>query len=194
MSIDKFQNFYRVDSVRAKWHDYDGGTYFVTICTYNRERFFGDIVEVDGSNQLLLSEIGRYACKTIEEASKHNPYVVIPSFVVMPNHIHLIAVVDMSLVETVHAPSQTNTVQTNRWKNKVVDEKMQAISKRKNKLSFLVGSIKSNITRYANQKGIEFAWQSRFYDHIVRNIDELNNIAAYVENNVANWHEDILHG
>ena len=93
-----------------------------------------------------------------------------------------------------HASSQTNTVQTRRWKNDVVDEKMQMISRRNNKLSFLVGSIKSNITRYANQKRIEFAWQSRFHDHIVRNIDELNNIAAYVENNVVNWHEDVFHG
>ena len=191
---NKYQNYYRIDSIRAQWHDYDGGTYFVTICTYNRERFFGDIIEVDGSNQLLLSEIGRYACETIEEAPKHNPYAMIPSYVVMPNHIHLIVAVDMSLVETVHAPSQTNTIQTNRWKNDVVDEKMQMISRRKNKLSFLVGSIKSNITRYANQKGIEFAWQPRFHDHIVRNIDELNNIAVYVENNVANWHTDIFHG
>lgn len=191
---NKYQNYYRIDSIRAQWHDYDGGTYFVTICTYNREQFFGKIIGVDGSNQLFLSEIGRYACETIEEAPQHNPYAIIPSYVVMPNHIHLIVVVDMSHVETVHAPSQTNTVQTRRWKNDVVDEKMQMISRRKNKLSFLVGSIKSNITRYANQKRIEFAWQSRFHDHIVRNIDELNNIAAYVENNVVNWHEDVFHG
>lgn len=191
---NKYQNYYRIDSIRAQWHDYDGGTYFVTICTYNREQFFGKIVEVEGGNRLFLSEIGRCACETIEKAPKHNPYAIIPTYVVMPNHIHLIAVVDMSHIETVHAPSQTNTVQTNRWKDDIVDEKMQMISRRKNKLSFLVGSIKSNITRYANQKGIEFAWQPRFHDHIVRNIDELNNIAVYVENNVANWHTDIFHG
>ena len=41
--MDKYQNKYRVPSARANWHDYNGGVYFVTICTKNREHYFGEI-------------------------------------------------------------------------------------------------------------------------------------------------------
>ena len=184
MSINRFQNYYRIESARAQWHDYDGGAYFVTFCTDHRECFFGEIVENNGCNQMCMSEIGKCACSTIEEASKHNLYASIPSYVVMPNHVHLIAVVEMQpSIETVHH-------EQNRWKNNDVDKRMQMISSRKNKLSFLVGNIKSNITRIANQNGIVFGWQTRFYDHIIRNVDELNRIANYIDNNVANWKTD----
>lgn len=40
---EKFQNKYRVPSARAPWHGYNGGVYFVTICTQNREHYFGEI-------------------------------------------------------------------------------------------------------------------------------------------------------
>ena len=41
--MDKFQNRFRIPSARAIWHDYNGGIYFVTICTKNREHYFGEI-------------------------------------------------------------------------------------------------------------------------------------------------------
>lgn len=69
---------------------------------------------------------------------------------------------------------------------------MVRISNLQGWLSVVVGGIKSSITRYANEKNITFAWQSRFYDRIVRDQNELNRIAEYVENNVANWQIDEL--
>ncbi len=41
--MEKFQNRFRIPSARANWHDYNGGVYFVTICTKNREHYFGEI-------------------------------------------------------------------------------------------------------------------------------------------------------
>ena len=41
--MEKFQNKYCIPSARANWHDYKGGVYFVTICTKNREHYFGEI-------------------------------------------------------------------------------------------------------------------------------------------------------
>ena len=37
---------------------------------------------------------------------------------------------------------------------------------------------------------IPFAWQPRYHDHIIRGIDDLNNIGDYIENNVARWSYD----
>ena len=56
MSDERFQNQYRIPSARAKWHDYNGGMYFVTVCTRNRKHFFGEI----HNGVMHLTEIGKY--------------------------------------------------------------------------------------------------------------------------------------
>ena len=195
MSDDKFKDKYRIDTARAWWHDYDGGAYFITICTKDREHYFGEIED----GEMVLSEIGEYTCQCIKQISQHNPYAEIPLYVIMPNHLHLI----VFIVETVHAPSpQTQneidvsetvhapSLQPNRWKNDIVDEEMQFISKQKKRLSVAIGNMKSAVTHFANQNTIDFAWQTRFYDRIVRDQPEMNRIATYIENNVANWEDD----
>ena len=59
-----------------------------------------------------------------------------------------------------------------------------------NCLGTAIRGLKARVTRWANQNNIPFGWQARFYDRIVRNQNELNNIAEYIENNVVNWHLD----
>ena len=195
MSDDKFQDKYRINTARAWWHDYDGGAYFITICTKGREHYFGEIED----GKMVLSEIGDYSRQCIEQISQHNPYAEIPLYVIMPNHLHLI----VFIVETVHAPSPKNhpfkdnletvhapSLQPSRWKNDNVDKEMQFISKKKHRLAVTIGSLKSAITHFANQNAIDFAWQPRFHDRIIRDQPEMNRIATYIENNVANWKDD----
>lgn len=195
MSDDKFQDKYRINTARAWWHDYDGGAYFITICTKGREHYFGEIED----GKMVLSEIGDYSRQCIEQISQHNPYAEIPLYVIMPNHLHMI----VFIVETVHAPSsqtQNNneisetvhapSLQPSRWKNDNVDKEMQFISKKKHRLAVTIGSLKSAITHFANQNAIDFAWQPRFHDRIIRDQPEMNRIATYIENNVANWKDD----
>jgi REP element-mobilizing transposase RayT len=196
MSEDRFLEKYRIDSARAWWHDYDGGAYFITICTENREHYFGEIED----GKMVLSEIGEYTSQCIKQITQHNPYAEIPMYVIMPNHLHLI----VFIVETVHAPSQNTqnnnptvdetvhapSLQSNRWKDNAVDKEMQLISKQKGRLSTAIGGLNSAVTHFANQTPDYFAWQSRFYDRIVRNQPEMNRIATYIENNVANWKDD----
>ena len=59
-----------------------------------------------------------------------------------------------------------------------------------NCLGTVIRGLKARVTRWSNQNGIPFGWQARFYDRIVRNQTELNNIAEYIENNVVNWQLD----
>ena len=77
-------------SPRATWHDYNGGRYFVTFCTKNHELYFGDVVD----GRMELSEIGEYALQCIGKITEINDNVAVPEFVVMPNHIHLIVIID----------------------------------------------------------------------------------------------------
>ena len=148
MSDDRFHNKYRIESARAEWHDYNSGTYFITICTKDREH--------------------------------HNPYAEIPEYVIMPNHLHLIVIITSA--DRRDVPWRVSTNDKN--------EMMQEIANKQGKLSTTIGGFKQSITRYANENDIYFAWQPRFHDHIVRDIDELNAIATYIENNVANWKDD----
>lgn len=194
---DKFLGKYRKQSARAMWHDYDGGLYFVTICTKDRQCYFGNISD----SRMCFTEIGEYAEQCIKQISTHNPYAEILSWVIMPNHIHLMIKISQ-FVETEHAPSNSQginrlhqtehapSLQQNQCENEIVDEKMRAISSRKNNLSYAVGNFKSAVTKFANERGIPFAWQTRFHDRIVRDTCEMNQIADYIENNVQKWEMD----
>jgi REP element-mobilizing transposase RayT len=194
-----FQNQYRIPSARAMWHDYNGGIYFVTICTRNHFRYFGNIV--DGVMQ--LSDIGIFAVENLQNIGNHYPYAEIPLFVVMPNHIHVIVFVDGDRVPyqrrcDVHQQQPgccrdgARPVSTDNGIDKNIgnNEKMQQIDKRKGWLSIVIGGFKSAITKFANHHRIDFMWQTRFHDRIIRSQDELNRIAEYIENNPINWDND----
>ena len=87
---EKYKNRYRVSSARSDWHAYDGGFYHVTVCTKDRELYFGEIVE----GVMRLSEIGKYAEEQFQNVTSYYSYAEIPVFIVMPNHIHAIVVID----------------------------------------------------------------------------------------------------
>jgi len=177
MSVEKFQNKYRIGTKRASWHDYNGGEYFITICTKERKHYFGEIV--DGKMQ--LSAVGKYTDECVQKISEHNPYAQIPEYVIMPDHIHLIIIISGD--DCRNAPWR---VSTNGIKNKT----MQKMANNKGRLSIAMGGFKQSVTRFARQNDIPFQWQSRFYDHIIRDQNEMNQIAEYIENNVAKWESD----
>lgn len=187
---DLFQNRYRIPSARAPWHDYNGGWYFVTICTANRNHYFGEIIpDHNGINVLHLSEMGRYADAQIRNIQSHYPYCEIPIWVVMPNHIHLMVKIDG--LKTPDRNGLNQTAQNNRWKNpNEIDSGMKSISDRRGWLSVAVGGMKRAVSRFSNANQIPFGWQTRFHEHIVRNPMEWCRIAYYIENNVARWKTD----
>jgi len=60
----------------------------------------------------------------------------------------------------------------------------------KNTVSSIIGSYKSAVTKHAHRLGYNFAWQSRFYDHIIRNNESFNKISEYIIENPKNWEQD----
>ena len=105
MSDDKYQNKYRIESARAWWHDYGGGSYFIPICTKHREHFFGEIEY----GVMVLSDVGKYAAEQFQNVSTHYPYADIPLFTIMPNHVHAIVVVSAGR-DGVHTVSTNKTL------------------------------------------------------------------------------------
>ena len=71
-----------------------------------------------------------------------------------------------------------------------INEEMQRRANRNGRLSHIIGQYKSAVTKYANQHDIPFMWQPRFHDHIIRNVNEMNHIANYIQNNPLKWELD----
>ncbi|MGM0600814.1 MAG: hypothetical protein ACQETH_13470, partial [Candidatus Rifleibacteriota bacterium] len=57
-------------------------------------------------------------------------------------------------------------------------------------LASIIRGFKSSVTTHARKNNLVFAWQTRFYDHVIRSIDDYNRISNYIINNPANWHKD----
>lgn len=115
---DKFHHKYRVSSTRLKnWNYSSNGYYFITICTQNREHFFGKII----NDEMRLSEIGKIAKEYWLEIPNHFPFVVLDEFTAMPNHIHGIVMIkndDNNNVETPKLGVSTNrNNKINHWGN-----------------------------------------------------------------------------
>lgn len=177
MSDEKFHDKYRIATTRASWHDYRCGTYFVTICTKDKEHYLGKIVDY----KMDLSDIGKYANTQFENITEHYPYAEIPLWVIMPNHIHAIVIIRDNNDVTPCCRDVARNIST------AVNEQMSSISPKRNTLSVVIRGVKSAITKFANEHSIIFAWQSLYYDRIIRDSAEMNSIAEYIENNVAEW-------
>jgi len=166
-----FENRYRVESTRLTAWDYSlRGWYFVTLCTEDKKCSLGRTA----NGQIVLSDAGRIAETEMKAVSSHYVNVVIDRYVVMPNHVHALIVIEgdhiYSPVETRLAASPART---------------------HGLLSQIVGSYKAGVSRICHAKGISgFAWQSRFHDHVLRSNASVNAVREYIEHNPRNWLED----
>ena len=182
MDETKYKGRYRISSARAWWHQYNGGTYFVTICTKNREHFFGEIKD----GVMTLSMVGEYLNQQILSTPEVRPdmNLEIPTFTIMPNHVHLLVVIGDNVYNTpVDYMSEQKCMDS-------LDALENSFSPQRKNLASVIRGIKTATTSFALKNDIWFGWQARYHDHIVRDIDELNAISCYIENNVAKWKED----
>ena len=181
---NKFKNKYRISSARLQTWDYsNNGAYFITICTQNRHHFFGHIK----NQEMQLSEIGKFAEQYWYEIPNHFPMVELGNFVVMPNHVHGILIIDKMNYEPFVETRQclVSTIKTN-----TIIGSSRFQNQGKNTISSIVGSYKSIVTKMSRQINPYFGWQSRFHDHIIRNSKSFENIQNYIEQNPLKWDDD----
>jgi REP element-mobilizing transposase RayT len=171
--------------IRLRDFDYaSDGWYFVTICTQNREFYFGEIA----NQQMVLTGIGEIARQLWTEIPVHFPGTELGEFVVMPNHVHGIIGIhhrrDVACnIPTCNIPT-TDDIPTK-------NEYMASISPKPGTLSAMIRSYKSAVTKRCHDNHISnFGWQSRFHDHIIRDQDEFDRIERYIMENIANWETD----
>jgi REP element-mobilizing transposase RayT len=155
--------------------------YFVTIVVENRQCLFGAITD----DHVELSELGRTAQEYWRQIPQHNVDVELDNHVIMPNHMHGIIILNDSSCGDVQLNVPTeNTQRFFRTRS----EAMAALSPRKQSLSVIIRTFKAAVTTWARRNGFQdFAWQSRFYDHIIRNEADLDRIRTYIANNPLQW-------
>ena len=88
---DKFRDKYRIASARLQSWDYgSNASYFITICTKKMIRHFGQIIK----GKMYVNNVGSIAEKFWSKIPEHFPFILLHAFVVMPNHIHGILIIN----------------------------------------------------------------------------------------------------
>jgi putative transposase len=176
-------------SIRLKEYDYaQPGAYFVTICTRDRECLFGHVV----NGEIHLNEAGEVAQRCWEGIPNHFPSVELDAFVIMPNHVHGIIVITESGRGEASVLGDTLSRRTGATDASPLREG-RPNGTQPGSLSAIVQNFKSistrkmNVTRGAPGTPV---WQRGFYEHVVRNEDELMAIRGYIQGNPACWGED----
>jgi len=174
--MTQFRGQHRIETARLPGWDYrHAGWYFITICTKDRETFFGDVVD----DAMRLSPLGEVAQQFWLEIPAHIPPVTIDVFVVMPNHIHGI----LAIVETLHATSLQASSTTS-----LQPQALSAMSPKAGSLGAVIRSYKAAVTNWAKQNTFDdFAWQPRYWDHVIRNERSLRAIRQYICDNPLRW-------
>ena len=155
---------------RLQNYDYSGnGAYFITICTKDRRKILSKITvgtplpgyPLSGCPQNPCVELlwhGEIADRYIRQMDAFYEHISVDQYVIMPDHIHLLI--------TIHGGHPRTGVPT-----------------RTSEIARFVGSLK----RFCNKEYSENVWQPRYYDHIIRNQEDYNEVWKYIENNPLKW-------
>ena len=155
-------------SNRLSSYDYNqGGAYFITICTQNRMCLLSRIVGDDalGVPKNLLTETGKIVEKYILSGNKMDRLMV-DKYVIMPNHIHVLLLVNMEKDGTPRASSPTNAI---------------------------VPRFVAALKRLSNKEIGEMIFQRSYHDHVVRNEQDYLKIWEYIDNNPKQWELDCFY-
>jgi REP element-mobilizing transposase RayT len=164
-------------SIRLPFYDYSrSGAYFITICVDDRKCLLGNIID----GKMDLNEMGRVVQDAWGKIKERFPQTELDAFVIMPNHIHGVIVIN-----------NVGAIHESPVKGKPAD-----IFRRKMLLSKLIGYFKMNSAKQANllRNGVSFPfWQRNYYEHVIRNETDLEEIREYIQNNPLKWPEDENH-
>ena len=163
-------------SIRLKDYDYSqAGAYFVTMCTHKKECVLGNVI----NGEMQLNECGRAVKEEWVKTAEIRNNVELDVSVVMPNHFHGI----LAIVDDCRGTARCAPTVGNRQFGKMTSASVPAI----------IRSFKSAVSRRINElRGTPRTpiWQRNYYEHVIRNEDDLNEIREYIVNNPLKWDLD----
>jgi REP element-mobilizing transposase RayT len=173
--------------MRLKQYDYSSnGAYFITICVKNRQELLGKIVVGRGipdapsrfSDPVVeLTKLGKNLIETIEFINKINHQLYIDKYVIMPNHVHLIIMID-------DFDNGDNPNGASGGPQSVMPRPTNAI----------IPKTVSSIKRFTNKQTGLNIWQTSYHDHVIRDEEDYQTHLKYIEENPAKWAEDKYYG
>ena len=205
-------------SIRLKGYDYSqAGVYFITICCHNRHCVFGNIPVGAGFTPApdkgqpqgiapTLNDYGKIANDEWQKLPERFLNVELDVFVIMPNHMHGIIVLNENNGATIDNRATARVAPTNKttignivgaYKSVVANECLKIY---KSKWA-PVGAIPCGCPYpcdcpVSSRAGVNPAptmgklWQRNYYEHIIRNEQSYQTICNYILNNPAKWRED----
>jgi REP element-mobilizing transposase RayT len=158
-------------SIRLKDYDYtQAGAYFITICTKQKQCIFGDIK----NGEMRLNALGAIADRCWQQIPIHFPNTALDIYIIMPNHLHSI----LWILE-----SSSKNKEPRKFGNIVTGS-----------IASIIRSYKAAVTKQINQicilEGVSLIWQGNYYEEIIRDEKNLNNIRKYIFENPINWNQD----
>ena len=193
-------------SIRLRGYDYaGGGAYFITICTQDKVPMFGRVVE----GEMIFNEAGRLVQKTWEDLPRRFVSLILDAFQVMPNHMHGVFVLPgpglhPALAEATKAPVIEPGAINPPWsgraagygpggKGRASPPPTSMANRRRTSMGDVVGAFKSistiGVNKLLARTGTRLL-RENFYEHIVRDVEELEIIRDYIIHNPQHWTED----
>lgn len=155
--------------IRLDGFDYSScGMYFVTICTTKRYALLWEELSI-GQNEPSISQTGKIVDAAIQQIPCHYDAIEIDKYCIMPDHVHLIVII---------RPNE----QASHAVDPAVQETANAV------LQTVIGSMKRWVSR---QLGYSI-WQKSFYEKIIRNRAEMDEIRQYIHDNPRKYAKDLL--
>jgi REP element-mobilizing transposase RayT len=185
---------YHRRSIRLRGYDYAApGAYFLTVCVINRQSLLGDVV----NEEMRLNWMGRAVQAVWQNLPCHYAHVELDAFVVMPNHVHgILVLTDDAGAAAEHAdvgagsePAPTREAAG----HMDVGAGFKPAPTVRHGLPEIVRAFKTFSSRRINEmRGTVGAplWQRNYYEHIVRNEEELGLIRQYILYNPLGWTGD----
>ena len=139
------------------------GAYFVTICAKEKRNLFSEIVGGGALDapKIQLTQIGEIVNSHIQ-STNCIPGIHVDKYVIMPNHIHLILVIEPNGGPS-RAPAPTNA---------------------------LIPRAVAALKRFCNREIGENVFQRSYHDHVIRDEADYLKIWNYIDTNPAKWEKD----
>lgn len=163
------------DRKRIRLKDYDytkPGYYFITINTNQNIQNVSKVI----NGKIELNESGKIIDMVWNDLPKHYLNCKLDEYIIMPNHIH-------GIIKLITGREGVITIP---------DKKIKT-SKTNHGLPEIIRGFKTFSSKKINKdiKPItKFRWQKSYYDRIIRNERELDNVRRYISNNPVNWEND----
>lgn len=175
-------------SIRLREYDYrDAGAYFLTICTFQRECLFGEVI----GGEMRLNGFGEIVREEWLNTAKMRPNVDLDAYVTMPNHFH--AVIFMNQDVGAHCMRPDSDAKDDSGAHSSGAHSSAPLRRQSGSIGSIIAGFKSAVTKRINtlrdNPGCP-VWQRNYYEHVIRNDADLDNIRQYIANNPLKWDMD----